>query len=296
MSADSVKRSHELNEAVEALLVGLPIKAAGFIVTIYGDVVEPRGGTVWIGNLIETCQSVGITETLLRTAVSRLVNAGRLVGERAGRRSYYRLTDAAQTEFAKAAALLYGPEPTVKWQFVLINGPAPDEIMQGLERDGFARLSPRMAVGTHPAPPLPDRVIIFDAELATENAAFKEFAEDSWDLPRFAAAYKEFISRFGAFSQRMENASDLSPSDCLIARLLLVHQYRLIMLREPHLPRSALPANWPGEDARRLFADLYLKLSKKADGYVGRRFVDEAGKLQETTSVTQRRLDHLKSR
>lgn len=296
MSADNVKLGHELNEAVEALLVELPIKAAGFIVTIYGDVVEPRGGVVWIGNLIETCRSVGITETLLRTAVSRLVNAGQLAGEREGRRSYYRLTSAAQAEFAKAAALLYGPEPKVKWQFVLINGPSPDEIMQGLERDGFARLSPRLAVGTHPAPPLPGRVVIFDAELATENEALKEFAEESWNLLRFAEAYNEFVSRFGSFLQRIGDCSTLSPFDCLVARLLLVHQYRLIMLREPHLPKSALPANWPGEDARRLFADLYARLSSKADSYVGRRFVNEAGKLQEATPASQHRLDRLKSR
>ncbi|TXI06996.1 MAG: PaaX family transcriptional regulator, partial [Rhizobium sp.] len=91
LSADNVKPGHDLNEAVRALLVDLPIKAASFIVTIYGDVVEPRGGVVWIGNLIEACKCVGITETLVRTAVSRLVTAGQLVGEREGRRSYYRL-------------------------------------------------------------------------------------------------------------------------------------------------------------------------------------------------------------
>lgn len=296
LSADNVKLGHDLNEAVTALLVDLPIKAASFIVTIYGDVVEPRGGVVWIGNLIETCKSIGITETLVRTAVSRLVSAGQLVGEREGRRSYYRLTDAAQAEFAEAASLFYGPEPAVRWQFVLINGPSPDEIMQGLERDGFARLSPRLAVGTHPVPPLPGRVIVFNAELATENGALREFAEEAWNLPRFAEAYHEFTVRFGAFSQRVGDCAALSPFDCLIARLLLVHQYRLIMLREPHLPKSALPDNWPGEEARHLFAELYSLLSKKADTYVGRRFVNEAGKLQETTPASQHRLGRLQSR
>lgn len=296
MSADNVKLGDDLNEAVTALLIDLPIRAASFIVTIYGDVVEPRGSVVWIGNLIETCKSVGITETLVRTAVSRLVTAGQLAGEREGRRSYYRLTDAAQAEFAEAASLFYGPEPAVRWQFVLINGPAPEEIMQGLERDGFARLSPRLAMGTHSAPPLPGRVVIFNAELATENGALKELAEEAWNLQHFAEAYREFVARFGAFSQRVGDCVALTPFDCLIARLLLVHQYRLIMLREPHLPKSALPADWPGEEARRLFAELYLRLSKKADGHVGRRFVNGSGKLRETTPASQNRLDHLKSR
>ncbi|WP_246703638.1 MULTISPECIES: phenylacetic acid degradation operon negative regulatory protein PaaX [unclassified Rhizobium] len=296
MSADNVKLGDDLSEAVTALLVDLPIKAASFIVTIYGDVVEPRGGVVWIGNLIETCKSVGITETLVRTAVSRLVTAGQLAGEREGRRSYYRLTDAAQAEFAEAASLFYGPEPAVRWQFVLINGPAPEEIMQGLERDGFARLGPRLAMGTHPALPLPGRVVVFDAQLATENGALREFAEEAWNLQHFAEAYSEFTARFGAFSQRVGDCAALSSFDCLIARLLLVHQYRLIMLREPHLPKSALPGNWPGKEARRLFADLYLLLSKKADAYVGRRFVNEAGKLKEATPASQNRLDRLKFR
>ncbi len=296
MSTDSVKPGDDLSDAVAALLVDLPIKAASFIVTIYGDVVEPRGGVIWIGNLIETCKSVGITETLVRTAVSRLVTAGQLVGEREGRRSFYRLTDTAQSEFVEAASLFYGPEPAVRWQFVLINGPAPEEIMQGLERDGFARLNPRLAVGTHPAPPLPGRVVVFDAQLATDNGALREFAEGAWNLPQFAEAYEEFVGRFGSFSLDVADCAALSPFDCLIARLLLVHQYRLIVLREPHLPQSALPDNWPGEEARRLFADLYLRLSKKADGYVGRRFVNDAGKLQEATAASRARLDRLVSR
>lgn len=53
--------------------------------TIYGDVVEPRGGIARIGNPIETCAEVGISENLVRTAVSRLVAAGQLSGEREGR-------------------------------------------------------------------------------------------------------------------------------------------------------------------------------------------------------------------
>ena len=59
-----------------------------FIVTVYGDVVVPRGGVLWTGTLIEVCERVGISESLVRTAVSRLVAAHRLRGERLGRHSY----------------------------------------------------------------------------------------------------------------------------------------------------------------------------------------------------------------
>jgi len=52
------------------VLDGLSLRAGSFIVTLYGDVVEPRGGRLWMGNIIETCASMGISETLVRTAVS----------------------------------------------------------------------------------------------------------------------------------------------------------------------------------------------------------------------------------
>ena len=91
MAADRDRTEGGFGGLMRAILEESPLKAAGFIVTIYGDVVEPRGGVAWTGNLIETCAAVGISETLVRTAVSRLVAAGQLSGEREGRRSFYRL-------------------------------------------------------------------------------------------------------------------------------------------------------------------------------------------------------------
>ena len=71
-------KSSPAGSCLAILLDDSPPRAAAFIVTIYGDVVEPRGGATWIGNLIEICAAVGISETLVRTAVSRLVSAGQL--------------------------------------------------------------------------------------------------------------------------------------------------------------------------------------------------------------------------
>ncbi|MBN9053453.1 MAG: PaaX family transcriptional regulator, partial [Rhizobiales bacterium] len=70
MPDDSQRAESAFGALLRAILAASPLKAAGFIVTIYGDVVEPRGDVVWTGNLIETCAAVGISETLVRTAVS----------------------------------------------------------------------------------------------------------------------------------------------------------------------------------------------------------------------------------
>lgn len=125
------------NAIVTSLLGERPIKAASFIVTVYGDVVEPRGGVAWIGNLIEVCGDVGISATLVRTAVSRLVAAGQLIGERSGKRSFYRLTPDAQIEFASAARQLFSPDKCDSWRFIYLSGEQIEDEARHLERTGI---------------------------------------------------------------------------------------------------------------------------------------------------------------
>ena len=44
------------------MLEAFPVSAAPFVVTLYGDVVAPRGGELWTGNIVETLATVGIGE------------------------------------------------------------------------------------------------------------------------------------------------------------------------------------------------------------------------------------------
>lgn len=279
---------------IRAIIEESPLKAAGFIVTIYGDVVEPRGGVVWTGNLIETCADVGISETLVRTAVSRLVAAGQLSGEREGRRSFYRLAAPARTEFAAAARMLFGPPEVADWHFVQLTGPAPDEAMQVLERAGHARLGPRLAVGARPMPSLKQPAVLFRAEVVSGEGDLGAFAADHWNLAQHADAYRGFIGRFRRLADLLGGGARLGTAESLAARLVLVHQFRLVVLRDPRLPQAALPADWPGEEARRLFNDLYLRLSPEADQHVARHFVTADGALPEASEATLRRLSLLR--
>lgn len=294
MPAESDRVESAFGALLRAILAESPLKAAGFIVTIYGDVVEPRGGVVWTGNLIETCAAVGISETLVRTAVSRLVAAGQLSGEREGRRSFYRLAAPARAEFAAAARLLFAPPEAADWHFVQLTGPAPDEAMQVLERAGHARLGPRLAVGARRLPPLKQPAVVFRAEVVSGEGDLGAFAADHWNLAQHVDAYQGFLGRFGRLAALLAGGPRLSAGESLVARLLLVHQFRLVVLRDPRLPQAALPAEWLGEEARRLFTDLYLRLSPEADLHVARHFVTADGPLAEASEATLRRLSLLR--
>lgn len=279
--------------SLDVLLSKASLKAASFIVTIYGDVVEPRGGAIWIGNLIEICAEVGISETLVRTAVSRLVAAGQLTGEREGRRSYYRLTEVAQSDFAAAARLLFGPADQPAWHFVYLAGPAFDADARTLEQAGHARLGARLSVGSRPVPKLSDGAVAFTAEVTGAGSGLKEMAAEHWDLSTYASAYREFLQRFGKFSDSLAGGEKLGAIEHLAARLLLVHQYRMIVLHDPRLPADALPEDWPHTEARGLFGELYISLSKKADDFIARRFLTADGPLPAQTNATRNRIAEL---
>ena len=262
----------------EAIAATMPLRAAAFIVTIYGDVVAPRGGEAWIGAIISVCASVGISETLVRTAVSRLMAAGQLEGRRAGRRSFYRLTAPALAEFDAAARLIYGTAPEPGWRFLWLAGgegaAAPETQMARLERQGHARLKPQLALGTDSTPP-PPGVLAFAARPEGDEAAQRAFAAAHFDLAPHAQAYAGFSDRFAPFTRPA--ACPDAGEEALALRLLLVHDFRRALLRDPRLPRAALPADWPGHRAAQVFAQAYLALSPRAETHAATAFEGEKG-------------------
>lgn len=281
--------SHAGQQLVDTLLLNCQLKAAAFIVTLYGDVVEPRGGVLWMGNIIESCAAVGISENLVRTAVSRLMAAGQLQGERSGRRSFYRLTNAARAEFSYAAKVLYDYQATQQWRLVYVEGDESESIMRTLKRLGYAAVSPRLAMGPDDVP-LPKQVLVWQAEVLQGRDNMRTFVAEHWDLPVYAEAYQGFISHFQPVEAML---SQLEPATALTLRLLMVHEFRHVALRAPHLPVEALPEQWEGHAARQLFARLYVALSKMADAKVVADFVSIDGELPANSQQISQRLERL---
>ncbi|MFN3955028.1 MAG: PaaX family transcriptional regulator C-terminal domain-containing protein [Pararhodobacter sp.] len=267
----------------------IPLRAAGFIVTLFGDAVVPRGGEVWTGNIIATSAALGISETLVRTALSRLVAAGRLESRRTGRRSYYRLSPDAGPEFEAAARSIYGSEPQCGWRFVFLPEGQAESLMAQLERNGYARLRQQLAVGPDRLPPPPD-ALSFTAAPEEGLTHLPAFAASAWDLAAHADAYAGFIAHFTPLA----HATTLPPAEALTARLLLVHAYRHVLLRDPRLPLRALPPDWSGHAARQLFARCYLALSDAAERHIAATFQAMDGPLPRRTAATEAPLQTLR--
>lgn len=279
-----------------------PIRAGSFIITIYGDAVAPRGGAASMQGLLAVMETVGVSDSLVRTAVSRLVSDGWLARARVGRRSFYRLTDSGRRRFEEATRRIYAGPPTDwdgNWRLVLVPGGA-SERRERLRKDlrwiGFGQLAPGALI--HPSPDAQaledvlavegedgdggDGAMVIDGRTLSGADAdtLQALVADCWSLEDLAAGYRAFIERFAPLGRALAGGGvGLSDLQCLLVRLLLIHEYRKVILRDPMLPVQLLPQDWIGGAAHDLCRDIYAAVVGRAERWLSENFETETGPL-----------------
>ena len=72
-------------------------------------------------------------------------------------------------------------------------------------------------------------------------------------------------------------------------RLLLLHDYRRLLLRDPQLPAALLPPDWPGQQARSLCQALYLRLLPASERHLDTHLQLADGTLPTASARLQQR-------
>ncbi|MDH4655431.1 phenylacetic acid degradation operon negative regulatory protein PaaX [Pseudomonas sp. JS3066] len=275
-----------LDQLVTRFQQQTPIRASSLIITLYGDAIEPHGGTVWLGSLIQLLEPMGINERLIRTSIFRLTKEGWLSAEKVGRRSYYSLTGTGRRRFEKAFKRVYSssvPAWDGAWSLVMLSQLPQDkrkQVREELEWQGFGAISPTVL-----ANPRCDRVdltatlqeldavedsIIFEtrSQDVLASKALRMQVRESWNIDELGAHYSEFIQLFRPLWQALREQENLQPADCFVARTLLIHEYRKLLLRDPQLPDELLPGDWEGRAARQLCRNIYRLIFAKAEEWL----------------------------
>jgi phenylacetic acid degradation operon negative regulatory protein len=245
----------------------LGARAGSLIITVFGDSVAPRGGSIWLGSLIRLMAPLGLSARLVRTGVYRLSREGWLAARSRGRKAYYHLTPEGEATFAEADRRIYAAEAPAwdgEWTLVhLLPGLAAARrhaLLAHLHGWGYGRLGPGLFVhtGRRGLEGLagPAAAIVVHGRLAdiAPAASPREVAALAWDLERLNAAYAAFTETFSPFERDLP-----SSEEAFTLTSLLVHEYRRILLHDPQLPADILPSAWAGHEARRLAARLYLR-------------------------------------
>jgi phenylacetic acid degradation operon negative regulatory protein len=85
---------------------------------------------------------------------------------------------------------------------------------------------------------------------------------------------------------------DLSEENAFLVRTLLIHDVRRLLLRDPQLPESLLPAHWPGSRARLLCRDLYRKLLPLSERHLDAHVRLASGSAPQASQVLTKRFEY----
>jgi phenylacetic acid degradation operon negative regulatory protein len=263
-----------------------PLRGGSLLVTILGDAIAPRGGVIALGSLIELAQPFGITDRHVRTSIGRLANEQWVSSQRSGRVSFYRLTSHGRARFAEATQRIYGAAP-VDWngEWTLVIFPramrrSRDELRDELTWLGFGQLTSGVfAHPTHGEATVRARVaelesagnVIVIQRATVTHASNEQLVATGWDLDDLARRYRRFVEMFAPLDEALTRSTQAAGEPAFVLRTLLVHEYRRIHLRDPQLPASLLPRQWPGTDAHALCRNLYAKVFAASEEFLSAR-------------------------
>src|SRR5206468_4791281 len=116
-------------------------------------------------------------------------------------------------------------------------------------------------------------------EVSAEDESGRRLLRESWPLHRTANAYLKFMKTFEPLRGWTIHQDASADADAFAARILLIHHYRRVVLRDPLLPTALLPRDWPGKAARELCGDIYRTLLPKSEQWLDRHGTNETGAL-----------------
>jgi phenylacetic acid degradation operon negative regulatory protein len=274
-----------------------PLRAGSLIITTYGDIMHPRGGNVWLGSLMKLLTPMGVSERLVRTSVYRLVQDGWLQTEKVGRCSYYSVTGAGLRRFQQAFEHVYAlgtDDWNGSWCLVFLNQLETEtraKVREELKWLSFGSMAsgvmehPRFT--RHELVPLlqewgalEDTIVMQTQPLEQRSPrALRRQVKESWNLDELGFRYKRFLEKFRPLWRELSTNDNLSPEDCITARILLIHEYRKILLRDPLLPDELLPGDWEGRSAKQLCRNLYRAIYSRSDEHLANILENASGPL-----------------
>ncbi len=285
----SITTGPALEKWIARYLADNPPRAKSLIMTLFGDVIAPHGGQVWLGSLIDLLAPFRISERLVRTSVFRLAEEGWLGAQREGRRSRYALNSRTAMRFQRAYQQVYAPvsrEWDRKWTllFATPGTVAADrraELRKELLWQGFGTIAP--LVFGHPSPDAKaleetlERVgakgnafvcTATEADIVSGARPLNGLIEQCWDLTGVIADYDRLLGHFGRIPRLLEAGDAIDPQHAFVIRTLLIHEYRRTQLHDPQLPLELLPMAWPGKTAYDLCRMVYRASCPSAEQYV----------------------------
>jgi phenylacetic acid degradation operon negative regulatory protein len=284
-----------------------PPRAKSLAVTIFGDSIQPYGGSIRLKGLIDLLAPFGINQRLVRTSVFRLVQEQWLQPRKIGRESSYQLTESGERRFALAYGKIYRRQTAEwngRWTLIILpaDGTTPQlrtRLRRELEWQGLRQLAPNLL-----AHPQIDRAVlqeVLERLNAARNVAACQVVNSAdlgtpslsalvnglWDLSAVMGSYRKFLRRWSTLRRLADEPAVIAPQEWFIIRTLLIHAFRRIVLHDPLLPLELLPDPWIGAEAYTFVSRIYWQSLSGSEAHLSAVLGSTRGEIK--TAGTQLR-------
>lgn len=239
---------------------------------------DPDGGrdvAAGTATFVDLLGRLGVPEATVRATLNHAVQSGQLDREQVGRRAFYAPTAATRQVLADGARRLHhAPAVREGWDgtWTLLSFSLPEsrrdrrhQLRTRLAWLGFAAL--RDGLWVAPGQVAVDG-LVDELEVTADVHAFHSTAlsptagsdvvRGTWDLDAIADTYRDFLATWDRPAPRPDAADDL------VRGVLLVMDWRRVVLADPMLPAVLLPGDWPAPHARAVFDEQYARLADSA--------------------------------
>jgi phenylacetic acid degradation operon negative regulatory protein len=266
----------------------IALRSRSAILTLYGDYLLSRGGEISVARLIELLGNLGLSAQAVRSAVSRMCRGGVLRVRRTPKDSYYSLAEGGYELLNKGTQRIFERKTQQwdgTWSIVTYSIPetmraARDRLRMELGWMGYGALGEATWISPYD--------MSAEVELLARRIAVSEYiysfrgrhggetkpgdiVRRCWDLRKIHQKYASFIEEYrpklAQHLERISKGERIEPSECFVARFILIHEYRRLPYLDPDLPEELLPGDWLRPEAAALFRDYHDLLATMANAY-----------------------------
>ncbi len=177
-----------------------------------------------------------------------------------------------------------------------------DALHRGLSWLGYGRMAAAVyALPCNDRPPLDELLsdlgledCIVHMQAQADNAgSLQKLVMSRWKLDDLRQRYKKFTLQYHNALSSMQNNKSTSgpPTDhaLLLLRVLMLQEYRRILLSDPELPVAMLPADWEGYAAQSLVGEIYREIAARTAAWVNRESLNADGNLKGGSNLLKTR-------
>lgn len=226
------------------------------LVTIFGDLAQAPQDRIDGPLLTRLTDGMGIKPEAVRVALHRLRNEDWITSVKSGRTSSHALTPRGRRESEAAARLIYArlEELPSDWQLVLTESNETEQRTM-MQEAGFLQLTARVFVAHGTRRP-PDNTLAMTGGVAPGWLKAQLMPEE------LGAQFRALLDILGQVSVAMDRQGPDDPVSVALLRCLIVHHWRRLVLRHPHLPPALTGADWPGHLCRVAVVSLLDRLPR----------------------------------